>query len=98
MAQFYSCAQAQADGLTTTAGLATSGERIATMTIRVRQDEAQGPKERSCPFLGLHTRGHKVNLDHDSRPTCGREVKARPGTVGTHNAMKHAHDRWDNQW
>jgi hypothetical protein len=75
MARFYSCAQAQADGLTTTAGLATSRERNATMTIRVRQDEAQGSKATSCPFLGLLTRGHKVNLDRDT--TAGRRAAVR---------------------
>jgi hypothetical protein len=77
MARFYSCAQAQADGLTTTAGLVTSRERIATTTIRVRQDEAQGPKERSCPFLGLHMRGHKVNLDRDTTAGRGAAVRSR---------------------
>jgi hypothetical protein len=75
MARFYSCAQAQADGLTTTAGLATSRERNATTTIKVRQDEAQGSKARSCPFRGLHTCGHKVNLDRDT--TAGRRAAVR---------------------
>jgi hypothetical protein len=75
MARFSSCAQAQADGLTTTAGLATSRERNATTTIRVRQDEAQGSKARSCPFLGLHTCGNKVNLDRDT--TAGRHAAVR---------------------
>jgi hypothetical protein len=75
MARFYSCAQAQADGLTMTAGLATSRERNATTKIRVRQDEAQGSKARSCPFLGLLMRGHKVNLDRD--PTAGRRAAVR---------------------
>jgi hypothetical protein len=68
-------AQAQADGLTTTAGLATSRERNATTTIRVRQDEAQGSKARSCPFLRLHTCGHKVNLDRNT--TAGRRAAVR---------------------
>jgi hypothetical protein len=75
MARFYSCAQAQADGLTTTAVLATSRERNATTTIRVRHDEAQGSKARSCPFLGFHTCGHKVNLDRDT--TAGRRAVVR---------------------
>jgi hypothetical protein len=75
MARFYSCAQAQDGGLTTMAGLATSRERNATMTIRVRQDEAQGSKARSCPFLGLHMCGHKVNPDRDT--TAGRHAAVR---------------------
>jgi hypothetical protein len=44
-------------------------------TIRVRQDEAQGSKARSCAFLGLHTCGHEVNLDHDT--TAGRRAGVR---------------------
>jgi hypothetical protein len=75
MARFYSCAQAQAGGLTTMSGLATSRERNAMTTTRVRQDEAQGSKTRSCPFLGLHTRGHMVNLDRDT--TAGRRAAVR---------------------
>jgi hypothetical protein len=75
MARFYSCAQAQADGLTTTAGLATSMERNTTTMIRVKQDVALGSKARSCPFLGLHTRGHRVNLDRDT--TAGRRAAVR---------------------
>jgi hypothetical protein len=75
MARFYSCAQAQAGGLTTTAGLAMSRERNATTTIRVRQDEAPGSKARSCPFLGLHMCGHKVNPDRDT--TAGRRAAVR---------------------
>jgi hypothetical protein len=67
--------RASADGLATTASLATSRERNATMTIRVRQDAVQGSKTRSCPFLGLHTRGHKVNLDRDT--TTGRRAAVR---------------------
>jgi hypothetical protein len=84
MARFSSCVQAQADGLTTTVGLVTSRERNATMTIRVRQDEAQGSKARSCPLSWVaHAWAQgQPRPRHDSRPKCGREVKARPGTVG----------------
>jgi hypothetical protein len=75
MARFYSCAQVQDGGLTTTPGLATSRERNAMTTIRIRKHKAQGSKARSCPFLGLHTRGHKVNLDRDT--TAGRRAAVR---------------------
>jgi hypothetical protein len=67
--------RASADCLATTASLATSRERNTTTTIRVRQDEAQGSKARSCPFLGLHTRGHKINLDRDT--IAGRRAAVR---------------------
>jgi hypothetical protein len=72
-----------------------------------RHDDNQGQAGRGSGFKGevlrlswvAHVRARgQPRPRHNSGATCGREVKARLGTVGAHNSMQRAHDCWDKQW